>query len=261
MDTIEKLKKTIHDHRICLCSFITILLLLLGCFFLRSNFMMIIYSFLVDEEHKNLELVGVVGGFFLFIGSLVTYYKIQHKEQNDFLKLNIEIQHPDCSPTDIMIKTKITNNVNTFKHVKFACLVISRFYTKQQNENQHESIKQVSICKNKIATLDNEFKCDFLESITKVTGCTQKLQYTNDIVRLKNFSALYNQDLEIAFIPLPFYYTENVRFGNEEVSYTFPFDPKEIKLNPGKYSVRFFVFRADCGYHRTVQDVMIIKSI
>ena len=72
METCEKLKKILQDHKTCLFVLTVILLLFLGYLFLRENFKTI-YEFLVDEEHKNIELVGAVGGFVLFIGSLITY--------------------------------------------------------------------------------------------------------------------------------------------------------------------------------------------
>ena len=251
METCKNVKKILRKYKSCLYVFVILLIFFIGCFLQREN-LKIIYLFLADDKHKNLELIGMAGGFILFISSLWTYYNFKRKEQNDFLILNIDVQYSDRSSSDILIKTKVTNNVNTFKKVKFACLVMSKFYDTSLN---HEN-KQGG--DNKIASLDNEFETDFLKKITSLTGCTTKVQYTNDIVTLRDFPALFDPTRDIAFLPLPFYYKENIRFGNEEVSYTFLLDLNEIKLSAGKYSVRFFVFRKDKGFHRCVHDVFTV---
>jgi hypothetical protein len=100
---------------------------------------------------------------------------------------------------------------------------------------------------------------EFLSDLKRLTNINEEIGFTNDIIKLRKFPAQYNEDLKLAFIPLPFYYSENIRFGNEEVPFTFLFDPEKIKLGKGFYSVRFFVFRNGAGLHRTAHDVMIIE--
>lgn len=250
METCKKIKEIWQSHKTVSCLITIILIFFFGYFFLKEN-LKPTYDFLVEDDRKNLELVSMVGGFVLFICTLWTYFRIKQKEQNDFLKLNIDVQYSDSPSSDIIIKTKITNNVNTIKKVKFSCLVISKFYDTSNLENKQED-------DNKISSLDFEAKTDFLTKITSLTGCATKVKYTDEIIKLKQFPASCDPKLGIAFLPLPFYYAENVRFGNEEVSYTFLLDHNEIKLMSGKYSVRFFVFRKDRGLHRCVHDAFII---
>ncbi len=83
-------------------------------------------------------------------------------------------------------------------------------------------------------------------------------------------------DRTSAFIPLPFYYSENIRIGNEEPTFELDIDQfvfrgnineeeegymtNEYKLRPDNYSVRFFVFSSESlHYHRSTQCILKIN--
>jgi hypothetical protein len=88
----------------------------------------------------------------------------------------------------------------------------------------------------------------------KVPNCIQ-IEYTNDFEKLKGEETIYI-DNKIAFIPLQFYYNENIAIGDEKLTYRCLVDKK--KLQPGSYSVRFYIF-GEGRYHRSTQDLLVVK--
>ncbi|MBP6024071.1 hypothetical protein [Ferruginibacter sp.] len=92
--------------------------------------------------------------------------------------------------------------------------------------------------------------------ITLNLNPTNTIRSTNDF---KNFTS----DLPIylsggyAFIPLDFYYSENIAIGDEKLTYSCSIDRSQ--LQPGSYSVRFYVFDKK-RYHRSTQSLMTIVN-
>lgn len=81
------------------------------------------------------------------------------------------------------------------------------------------------------------------------------INYTNDFEHLKTEEPIY-VNRNVAFIPLTFYYSENVAIGNEKLTYRCSIDSHN--LENGNYSVRFFLF-GEKRYHRSTQDLLTIE--
>lgn len=85
----------------------------------------------------------------------------------------------------------------------------------------------------------------------------QELGRTNDFISLYSEEyKCHNINPELIFIPLPFYYLENIDIGDEQLTYTAYLDRK--KLKQGTYSVRFYLYGDEQFLHRSTQDLLII---
>lgn len=81
------------------------------------------------------------------------------------------------------------------------------------------------------------------------------INYTNDIVKFKIHNAITGPQGR-ALIPLPFFYSENVRIADEKVSYRAPIDTRYI-LRGIPYSVRFFISTPERP-HRSTHDSFVL---
>jgi len=91
--------------------------------------------------------------------------------------------------------------------------------------------------------------------ISKALKTTFLINSTNDFEKLNSEKTIY-LDRQIAFIPLEFYYSENIDIADEELTYRCFLDKE--KLEKGQYSVRFYLF-GQKRYHRSTQDLLIIN--
>jgi hypothetical protein len=78
---------------------------------------------------------------------------------------------------------------------------------------------------------------------------------TNQFEYLKAHLPIYI-DKSIAFIPLDFYYSENINIGDEKLTYRCSID--DTQLTKGNYSVRFYIY-GEKRYHRSTQDLLKIS--
>jgi hypothetical protein len=93
---------------------------------------------------------------------------------------------------------------------------------------------------------ENESPIDTANAI----GIAQKIQTTNELEMLKAHSPKYES--ERAVIPLPFYYSENLKIGDETLTYAAPI--LHSPLRPGTaYAIRFFIF-AKGRLHRSTES-------
>ena len=83
------------------------------------------------------------------------------------------------------------------------------------------------------------------------------VEHTNDIVKLKIHNAVPGPGGR-SLIPLPFFYSENVRISDEKVSYRAPIDTRYIPRGV-PYSVRFFISAPE-RLHRTTHDSFVLPS-
>lgn len=220
-----------------------------------------LYKNSVRTPNKQLEFIQMLLALVVIGGSIWTYLSLRMKEQNDFLVLKVKTKRLNSDLQNIIkIITKVINPVNAIKKVDFACLII----IKEKNDcdiEQSPFKKKDYTNKLEQNILDQKYTSDddiFLFNLCRLTGYTGDLKSTNDIIRLKPFPFASIPEKGLAFIPLPFYYEENIQYGNEKVTYSYPVDNKILNFSPGVYSVRFFVFREDGGYHRCVHDVFTI---
>lgn len=88
-----------------------------------------------------------------------------------------------------------------------------------------------------------------------------RFAYTNEFELLKDQIETPIYTHNAAIIPLPFYYSENVRIGNENPGYSYMFDNNitndGVILEEGKYSVRFFIF-CKGKLHRSTADALVV---
>lgn len=125
----------------------------------------------------------------------------------------------------ITIKTEVKNETNIDREIYASFLVITKQGSKiveEVNNNLNESFN-----------------------------------YTNNFSNLKFSENVINE--EFAFIQLPYYYSENVKVGNEDLSYSIGSIFEDTNsTNSLIYEVRFFVFRNPNDtnpYHRSVQTI------
>jgi len=93
-------------------------------------------------------------------------------------------------------------------------------------------------------------------AILKKIGNDSVLTKTNEFIIFKElniFQPLYDDN--IALIPLNFYYFENVKIGDETLTYRAILDRTHLQSGV-PYSVRFYIF-AKNRLHRSVQDCFI----
>lgn len=186
---------------------------------------LIVFDVPLDNEEKIsilTMLLAIIGGF----GALFQYWRNSNIERNHFVKISVSISEEP--PNHLKVRTTLHNPVNTYKEIKTAFLIITR-------------------------------KSDDLLKTCQVNMKQSKLNKTNQLVALAGREEVFTS--HFAFIPLPYYYSENVRVGNEELSYSYIFTPEvQRQLCPGFYEIRFFVFSQQGHYHRSVQDAFIIEG-
>ena len=121
----------------------------------------------------------------------------------------------------IHIITKIENNTEIPKDLNFAFLFISK-----QNKNPIEMMNSL------------------------VIGKPKPFNYTNDFIKLKGNCESIIENENAIYIPLSFYYSENIKIGDESPTYSHVIDCNNTVLLNDVYTVRFYVFPEN-GYHRS----------
>lgn len=186
-----------------------------------------------DSEFSNQDRLMVFSLVFAVIGGLwvfLSYLKIKKREQNDFVKISLSATK---IKQNVYIRTKVDNPVNINKQIKFAFLVISK--TEKGVENS-----------------------EFFKKIERLYK-RKDIKITDDLIKLFEVSKMILNT--IGLIPLPYYYKENIRVGNEELTHTYILTKEERnKMERGFYEVRFFVFSEEEHLHRSVQDAFFLYS-
>jgi hypothetical protein len=91
--------------------------------------------------------------------------------------------------------------------------------------------------------------------IARKLNLAECIKKTNNFDRFKSEQPIYF-DNQFAFIPLQFYYRENIGIGDEKLTYSCSIDM--TRLQAGSYSVRFYIY-CNKRYHRSTQDLLTIK--
>ncbi len=86
-------------------------------------------------------------------------------------------------------------------------------------------------------------------------GIRETFKSTNEFSKLKHERVEYI-DNQIAYLPLDFYYNENVNISDEILTFCCSID--DSQLGVGKYSVRFYVY-CKGRLHRSTQDLLVIE--
>jgi len=214
--------------------FILLLIMSLCCCEYCSILIDIKNLFMLETKLSNEEKLQIISIFIVITGGIwayISYFSIKRRDQNDFVKirLNITIENED-----VYLHTFVENPVNKKKKIRFAMLMINKTEDEFKNSNELKRI------------------CEILNQ--------SEIKKTNDLIKLENCNQTISE--KDAFIPLGYYYDENVNVGNEELAYTFILT-KEIRrlLNKeGYYEVRFFVFSSEGHLHRSVQNAFSLKQ-
>ncbi len=177
----------------------------------------------LNNEHK-LSVFQLL--FTIIAGSwaLRIYYLTNKREKENYLKIYVSTIFDE---NHLSIKTELKNLTDTDRKIHSSFLII----TKQGSE------------------IIDEVNCNLNQNF-KNTNCFSNLQSVKNLLK---------QDF--AFIQLPFYTNENVKVGNEDLSFSIAsiFEKQNISISQ-IYEVRFFVFRNlndTNAYHRCVQTVFI----
>ena len=150
--------------------------------------------------------------------ALYLYIKNNLDEERNYLELNLNVI---AENNYLKIRTEATNSTKFDRDIAFAFLLI----TKTNSDL--------------LATVNDKFQTNFEKS--------------NDFISLKN-NQLFS-DNDFAFIPLPYYFSENVHVGNEKLLFEIPLQSSINESNLTFFDARFFVFRNANdlnGLHRSV---------
>ncbi len=145
-----------------------------------------------------------------------------------YLRISVKAE----APTDgwVTILTSVDNKGNRSKDLSYACLLVGP---------------------------ENESPLVTAQEVAEVADYSGDLQYTNDLSNFRPTSSVYADGRVL--IPLPFYYSESIRVGDETLTYRSPLDVRQLRAGV-PYSVRFFVF-AKNRFHRSTHDCFITKSV
>lgn len=80
---------------------------------------------------------------------------------------------------------------------------------------------------------------------------------TNDIAKIQ-IGHRIEDEVGRSYIPLPFFYEENLAISDETITYRTPINTTNVQTGIA-YSVRLFV-RPKVGYHRTTQDCFMMPE-
>ncbi len=114
--------------------------------------------------------------------------------------------------------------------------------------------------------IDNAFLIISPETSNLIETCVciaRQLNLDVNIEDTKDFEILISEqavyfDEQFAFIPLDFYYSENIRIGDEKLTYCCSVDRTQLQV--GSYSVRFYIYGGN-RYHRSTQDLLTITNV
>jgi hypothetical protein len=94
-------------------------------------------------------------------------------------------------------------------------------------------------------------------SIARQLNVDDYIENTNDFEKLIGNQPIYF-DNQFAFIPLDFYYSENIGIGDEKLTYCCSVD--RTQLHAGSYSVRFYIYGGK-RHLRSTQDLLTITNV
>jgi len=104
---------------------------------------------------------------------------------------------------------------------------------------------------------ESESPVESARIVARKVGYNGVLRYTNHLADLNLGEPVYADGR--AFIPLVFFYSENVRIGDETLTYRVPVDVRQLTAGL-PYSARFFVF-PQWRLHRSTHDCFVIEAV
>jgi len=94
-----------------------------------------------------------------------------------------------------------------------------------------------------------------IETARLVAGPKTEICFTNDIVKIETDSPIFAQGGR-GIIPLPFFYNEQVKIGNEHLSFKCLIPTNEMASGLA-YAIRFFIFTKG-RLHRSTHEAIVI---
>lgn len=168
---------------------------------------------------EGIKLIGALAGL------MALGFKV-YEEMVGYLKVKMQV---DIKDKFYSVLTEIENTSKLRKKIDNAFLIIS--------PENYDLIKTG-------------------KGIAKKLKLDVKIDSTNDFENLIGKQSVYF-DNQFAFIPLDFYYSENIAIGDETLTYRCSVD--STMLQPGSYSVRFYIY-GENRYHRSTQDLLTISG-
>jgi hypothetical protein len=208
-------------------SIILIIGLLFGIFFPY-------YLYYLDVIKGFSDIISIYSFTLALIASItafVLYNYNSRDEESNYLELTLTSTIEDGN---IKLRTEVFNPTKFDREIYFAFLLVTKTCIEEDGF---------------IRTVNENFNTDF-----RITNSFNKLKYQKQIVR-QNFG----------FYPLGYYYNENIRVGNEKLSFEkYLFLDNNSNENISEYEVRFFIYRNKNevnNYHRSVCSSFVGKSI
>jgi len=164
-----------------------------------------------------IKVIGGLAGLAALVWRVVDEFGI-------YLRISVKAG----TPIDgwVTILTTVDNQGNRRKDLSYACLLIG-----PQDEGPLVSAKVVA----------------------DAMGHIGQILFTNDLANLRPAQPVYSQGR--ALIPLTFFYSENIRIGDETLTYRAAIKTVDLKRST-PYAVRFFVFPKG-RLHRSTHDCFI----
>ncbi|MBE9594839.1 MAG: hypothetical protein IMF19_15315 [Proteobacteria bacterium] len=170
------------------------------------------------------EIFKIIG---VFLGVIAFFWKI-FDLFGSYLRINLEVkQEGTGSSRSVSALTTVDNKGFLSKRIDYAGLLIGPEDEDPVITAKHIA-KELNIDENKIA-------------------------YTNDLYILRTDSPSPIYTGRRAFIPLPFFFDEQVNIGDETLRYHCTIDTVRLIKNTS-YSVRFFIFTKH-RLHRSTHDL------
>ncbi len=170
-------------------------------------------------NNLSVELLELISTIIIAFVGIYIYLNRNRDEELNYLELNLNVIDENGY---LKLRTEVTNPTRFDREIYFACLIVNR-----------SELSFLDILNEKMDTKIND-----PNSIYKLNGNPLKISR------------------DFAFIPLKYYYEENVRVGNEKLIYEVPIKSNNnTEDNLNFFDVRFFVFRGQeeiNSYHRSV---------
>lgn len=197
---------------------IIIILSIIVLLFILNWSGVLLLDFSVHTDKITISLLSLLWTIVMAFIALYLYTKSNQDEERNFLELNLNIISEN---NYTKIRTEATNKTKFDREIAFAFLLITK-----TNSDLLE-------------TVNDKFQTNFEKS--------------NDFISLKN-NQLFS-DNDFAFIPLPYFFSENIQVGNEKLIFEVPMKTSLNDNNLTFFDARFFVFRNSNdlnGLHRSV---------
>lgn len=175
----------------------------------------------------SVELLQFISTVIIAFVGIYLYLHRNRDEELNYLELNLNVIDENGY---LKVRTELSNPTNFDRDVYFAMLIISK---------SGEPFLDI---------INSELQFNFKD--------------TNSLIGLKDKSIYLKENF--AFIPLKYYFKENIRVGNEKLIYEVPIKSKRNTNNDMNFfDVRFFMFRERKdlnSYHRSVACSFGIKG-